>query len=74
MNLFRGTHRSGILRTWGISKCAIVETVMNTSENQMHTNSEQKPENRLSRDGFAALAIGSIAAVLVFVMFKHFVS
>jgi hypothetical protein len=47
---------------------------MNTSENQMQSNSEQKPENRLSRDGFAALAIGSIAAVLVFVMFRHFVS
>lgn len=47
---------------------------MNTSKNQMKTNSEQKSENRLSRDGFAALAIGLIAAVLVFVMFKHFVS
>jgi len=47
---------------------------MNSSENQMQTNSEQKSVNRLSRDGFAALAIGLISAVLVFVMIKHFVS
>jgi CHASE3 domain sensor protein len=47
---------------------------MDTSENQMQKNSEQKSVNRLSRDGFAALAIGVIAAVLVFVMINHFVS
>jgi hypothetical protein len=47
---------------------------MNTSENHMQTNAEPKSTNRLSRDGFAALAIGLISAVLVFVMFKHFVS
>jgi hypothetical protein len=47
---------------------------METSENKMQTNSEKKPVNRLSRDGFAALAIGVISAVLVFVMINYFVS
>jgi hypothetical protein len=47
---------------------------MDTSENQMQTTSKQKSVNRLSRDGFAALAIGVISAVLVFVMINYFVN
>ncbi len=35
---------------------------------------EKKTVNQLRRDGFGAIAIALISAVLIFVMFNHFVS
>lgn len=35
---------------------------------------DNKPANQLRRDGFAAITIALISAVLIFVMFNHFVS
>lgn len=34
----------------------------------------KKPINQMRRDGFAAVAIAMIAAVLIFVVINHFVS
>ena len=48
---------------------------MKSSDDQQNSaNPVNESTNRLSRDGFAAVAIALIAAVLIFVMFKHFVS
>jgi hypothetical protein len=35
---------------------------------------DNRPVNQLRRDGFAAITIALISAVLIFVMFNHFVS
>jgi hypothetical protein len=48
---------------------------MNSQTNEQSSSEAQaEPTNRLRSDGFAALAIGLISAVLIFVMLKHFVS
>jgi uncharacterized protein YjeT (DUF2065 family) len=41
---------------------------------QQISQTDEKPVNQLRRDGFAAIAIALISAVLIFVMFNHFVS
>jgi hypothetical protein len=41
---------------------------------QQISQTDEKPVNQLRRDGFAAITIALISAVLIFVMFNHFVS
>lgn len=46
----------------------------NRNTDQQNSDLNGKVSNQLRRDGFAAVVIALIAAVLIFVMFKHFVS
>ena len=41
---------------------------------QQTSHKDNTPVNQLRRDGFAAITIALISAVLIFVMFNHFVS